>query len=127
MHELEMIARPLVAHGRTLAERPADEEDMWRRPDSHRPRRSGCATQARVIVEQPFGRDLAFAQALNTTIHQAFPEPAVYRIDHFLGKEAVQNLLYFRFADAFLEPIWSREYIDGVQITMPEAFDVRGS
>jgi glucose-6-phosphate 1-dehydrogenase len=88
--------------------------------------RSGCATQSRVIVEKPFGRDLASAQALNTTIHQSFPEPAIYRIDHFLGKEAVQNLLYFRFANAFLEPIWSREYIDGVQITMPEAFDVRG-
>ena len=88
--------------------------------------RSGCAAEARVIVEKPFGRDLASAQALNTSIHQSFPEPAVYRIDHFLGKEAVQNLLYFRFANAFLEPIWSRDYIDSVQITMPEAFGVRG-
>ena len=88
--------------------------------------RSGCATNARVVVEKPFGRDLASAKVLNTTIHQFFPEPAVYRIDHFLGKEAVQNLLYFRFANAFLEPIWSRDYIDSVQITMPEAFDVRG-
>jgi glucose-6-phosphate 1-dehydrogenase len=88
--------------------------------------RSGCARQARVIVEKPFGRDLASAQALNTTIHQFFPEPAVYRIDHFLGKEAVLNLLYFRFANTFLEPMWSRDYIDTVHITMPEAFDVRG-
>jgi glucose-6-phosphate 1-dehydrogenase len=67
--------------------------------------RSGCAAQARVIVEKPFGRDLASAKTLNSTIHQSFPEPAVYRIDHFLGNEPVQNLVDFRFANAFLEPI----------------------
>ena len=88
--------------------------------------RSGCTAQARVIVEKPFGRDLASAKALNTTIHQSFLEPAVYRIDHFLGKEPVQNLLYFRFANAFMEPIWNRDHIDSVEITMSEAFDVRG-
>jgi glucose-6-phosphate 1-dehydrogenase len=85
---------------------------------------SGLAENARVVVEKPFGRDLASARALNRVARSVFPEDSIFRIDHFLGKEAIMNILYFRFANSFLEPIWNRNYISSVQITLSENFGV---
>lgn len=87
---------------------------------------AGLLGQARVVLEKPFGRDLASARQLNAYLHRALPEEALFRIDHFLGKEPVQNLLVFRFANSVLEPVWNRNHIACVQLTLAESFGVEG-
>ena len=85
---------------------------------------AGQAKDARVIVEKPFGRDLASARELNAVLQSVFPEPSIFRIDHYLGKEAIMNILYFRFANSFLEPVWNRHHIASVQVTLAEDFGI---
>src|ERR671911_1194272 len=87
---------------------------------------SGCIDAARVIVEKPFGRDLASARELNQILHRHLPEDRIFRMDHFLGKEPIQNILYLRFANALLEPIWNARYVRQMQITMAEDFGIKG-
>jgi glucose-6-phosphate 1-dehydrogenase len=96
----------------------------WFAPVANGLTSSGCTAGARVVVEKPFGRNLESARELNRTLHRCFPEPSIFRIDHYLGKEPVQNLVYFRFANTFLDPIWNRDHVRSVQLTMAEKIGI---
>lgn len=115
-HELGTAQRPL----HYLAIPPSLFETV-----AHNLAGSGCAANARIMVEKPFGRDLESAQELTRTLHQYFPEESIFRIDHYLGKEPVQNILYTRFANPVFEPIWNRDHVRCIQITMAEDFGVQ--